>query len=239
MRRSGRERIRDRTGRVCLHARTCAFARLSDGPKSFDQPLSGPDQAALLEADQRRFSRTRFSAVIEADGVGAAGKDVFSVLAGRPRLRPESVFFRRHLVIVGVHPQQPCQPRALSLGRGLEMVVGQILPQCPPTTAASQLADDSRLTGRGDLLRNSRNGTGGASGTHAACLELMAEWCAPARVTIGGSAAAPAVQIPQTWPCRCRRCRCRGLPDRLACGSARSESDDGGPSGPATRRRRS
>jgi REP element-mobilizing transposase RayT len=75
-------------------------------------------------------------------GAGAAGEEVFSLLARRPRFRPESVFSRCHLVIPGIHAQQPCQPRPLSAGGGLEMVVGQVLPQSAAARAASQLADD-------------------------------------------------------------------------------------------------
>jgi len=46
------------------------------------------------------------------------------------------------------------------------MVVGQILPQCAPTTAAAQLASDSRAAGRSYFPRSSRQSTGRASGTH-------------------------------------------------------------------------
>ena len=49
MRRSGRQRNSHAIGRVCVHARACASACISDSPRAFNQPLSGPDQAAVLE----------------------------------------------------------------------------------------------------------------------------------------------------------------------------------------------
>ncbi len=55
MRRSGRRGMGDGIGRVCLHARARASARVPNGPESFDQPLSCSDQAAVLEANQRDF----------------------------------------------------------------------------------------------------------------------------------------------------------------------------------------
>ena len=86
------------------------------------QPFSKQIKDVLVEQHSR--------AVVEADGAGTAGQDVLSVLARRPRLRPQPVFSRSHFVILGIHPQQSGQTRALSMCRGLEMVVGQILPRC-------------------------------------------------------------------------------------------------------------
>ena len=87
---------------------------------------------------------------------------MFSFLAGRPRFRPESVFPRCHLVILGVPSQPPSQPRALPACRGLALIVGPIRSQRPFTSTRSKFADDSRFTGRGYLLRISEKGTGGA-----------------------------------------------------------------------------
>ena len=78
---------------------------------------------------------------------------MFSFLAGRPWFRQESVFSRSYFVISGIHPQQPCKPRALSACRGLEMVVGQILSGCGGPAARSDVADDSRIARKSNLLR--------------------------------------------------------------------------------------
>ena len=129
--------------------------------------LSGPNQAAVLEADQRHLGRARLSVVAEAHGDGTAGEDVLSVLARRARLRSKSVLSRSHLVILGVHPQQPGQTRALSMCRGLEMVVGQVLSRCTSTTTASRFAADSRFAGRSPLLTGHPTSTGRASGTQS------------------------------------------------------------------------
>jgi REP element-mobilizing transposase RayT len=55
----------------------------------------------------------------------------------------------------------------LSARLGLELVVGQILPRCSTTTAASKAASDSRFTRRSHRLRTGRTRTGKASGTLA------------------------------------------------------------------------
>ena len=61
--------------------------------------------------------------------------------------------------------QQPCQPRALSLCRRVEVVVGSVLPQCSATTATSRPAIDPWFARRRHFLRGFQTSTGGASGT--------------------------------------------------------------------------
>ncbi len=207
--RGGRQRGVDGTRRVRFHARTRAFARLSDRPESVDCPVSGPDQTTVLETDQRHFGWARFSVAIKVDRVGAAGKDLFSLLAGRAWLRPQPIFSRSDRIVVGVHSQQPGQARTVPSCRGLEMVVGQILSR-PFHTTGSRRADDSRFARRCRLLRSHERALAepvapnrsqwhptGASGTQPG----------PLRKRATGSASASSVSDPPTLPSPARRNR--------------------------------
>lgn len=110
------------------------------------QPLSKEIKDVLAQAG--------FSTAVAADGAGATGQELLSVLARRAGLRPQPVLCRGDLVLFGVYPPQPGQTRIVPACRGLEMVVGQILPHCASTTV-SQPAHDSRLTRSMALLISS------------------------------------------------------------------------------------
>jgi hypothetical protein len=161
----GEPRSGNRTGRIRFHARTRAFAGVSEKSQSFHRPLSCPNQAAVLEADQRHSNCPTFRFVVKINGLGTAGEEMFSVLARGAWFRQKSFFYRGDRGIFGIYSQQPGEPRAMSAGRGLEMVVGQILPQRTTMPTAPQFADDSRIAGRSSCISRPQTSTGKASGT--------------------------------------------------------------------------
>jgi hypothetical protein len=102
---AGKETAFDLVG-FRFHAGTRASDCISDYTESTDQLLSGPDQAAVLKTNKRRFSGTSFNVVVETDCSGKAWQVMLSVLASRAGLRSQPVFSRSHFVVLGIHPRQ-------------------------------------------------------------------------------------------------------------------------------------